>query len=493
MNKTARLIRRPKPQINNDEPTQPTTPPPDVAPARRAAFDVLMRVGNEDAYASNLLASEQYNSLSREDHGLLNELVLGVLRWQRSLDLLIERYAQRPVNQLDPEVVLALRLALYQVRFLSRIPAHAALNESVNLVKLHAKDYAASFVNGVLRSATRDAETPMSEIYARVPNELARAGFALSHPSWLLKRWQARLGEPVTYKLAQTNNTPPRIAFRFNETQAPVEQTSKWLAQQGIETRTSIIAPQAQVITSGSLSGQADPLKNGALYVQDEASQLVAHLTVHSIRNPKAEIASPRILDLCAAPGSKALMMAALAPDADIFANDLYAHRLRTLDELRERLGIVNILSQQNDATGELPAKWQARFDAVLLDAPCSGLGTLQRHPEIKWRITESKLKELSELQSTLLANALRCVKPEGTLVYSVCSTELEEGEEVIAKLLAENPNWRDITAERLTALGLNAQNFLTEGHGARTWPHQHDCEGFYFCVLQQQQNTDNA
>ena len=297
----------------------------------------------------------------------------------------------------------------------------------------------------------------------------------------------------MTYKLAQTNNTPPRIAFRFNETQAPIEQTSKWLAQQGIETRPSIIAPQAQVITGGSLSGQAEPLKTGALYVQDEASQLVAHLAVHSIRNPKTEISSPRILDLCAAPGSKALMMATLAPDADVFANDLYAHRLRTLDELRERLGIVNILSQQHDATGELPAKWQARFDAVLLDAPCSGLGTLQRHPEIKWRVTENKLKELSELQSTLLANAARCVKPEGTLVYSVCSTEVVEGEEVIAELLAQNPNWRDITAERLTALGLNAQNFLTEGHGARTWPHQHDCEGFYFCVLQQQQNTDNA
>ena len=487
MNRTARLIRRPK---SNDERPKPETPLPTVASARRAAFDVLLRVTSEDAYASNLLASDQYDSLSREDHGLLNELVLGVLRWQRTLDLLIERYAQRPVNQLDHAVILALRLGLYQLRFLTRVPAHAALNESVNLVKLHDKLYAAPFVNGVLRAATRDAETPLTEIFASVPNELARTGFTLSHPSWLLKRWQARLGEAATAQLAQVNNTPPRIAFRFNEQQAPAEQTREWLAAQNIETRPSEIAPDAQVIESGSLSGQAEPLQQGWLYLQDEASQLIAHLAVASIRNLKSQISNPRILDLCAAPGSKALMMATLAPDADVFANDLYAHRLRTLDELRERLGIVNILSQQHDATGELPSKWQARFDVVLLDAPCSGLGTLQRHPEIKWRVTEAKLKELSELQSTLLVNAARCVKPDGTLVYAVCSTEPEEGEEVIAKFLAETSGFRDITAERLTALNLNAETFMTGAHGARTWPHLHGCEGFFFCVLQP--TTDN-
>ncbi len=479
MNKTARLIRRPK----IDESPKSETPLPQVAPARRAAFDVLMRVANEDAYASNLLASDQYDSLSREDHGLLNELVLGVLRWQRALDLLIEHYAKRPVNQLDREIILSLRLGLYQLRFLSRIPPHAALNESVNLVKLHKKEYAAAFVNGVLRSATRDATTTLETIVAAIPNELARAGFATSHPSWLLKRWQTRLGEEAATQLTRVNNTPPRIAFRFNETQAPAAQTREWLAQQNIETRASAITPEAVVIESGSLSGQAEPIQNGWLYLQDEASQLVAHLTVSELRNQQPT--APRILDLCAAPGSKSLLMAALAPDADIFANELYAHRLRTLDELRERLGIVNILSQQHDATGELPAKWMARFDAVLLDAPCSGLGTLQRHPEIKWRLTEGKLKELSELQSALLANAANCVKPGGTLVYAVCSTEPEEGEEVIANLFAQNPNWRDITAERLTALNLNPETFMTGTHGARTWPHLHGCEGFYFCVLQ--------
>ncbi len=484
MNKTARLIRRPK----IDESPKPETPLPQVAPARRAAFDVLMRVANEDAYASNLLASDQYDSLSREDHGLLNELVLGVLRWQRALDLLIEHYAKRPVNQLDSEIILSLRLGLYQLRFLSRVPAHAALNESVNLVKLHKKEYAASFVNGVLRSATRDTATTLDAIVAAIPNELARAGFATSHPSWLLKRWQTRLGDVPATRLTRANNTPPRIAFRFNETQAPAEQSREWLAQQNIETRPSNLAPQAHVVVSGSISGQAEPIQNGWLYLQDEASQLVAHLVVAELRTPQPT--APRILDLCAAPGSKSLLMAALAPDADIFANELYAHRLRTLDELRERLGVINILQQQHDATDELPAKWVARFDAVLLDAPCSGLGTLQRHPEIKWRIIEGKLKELSELQSTLLANAARCVKPGGILVYAACSTEPEEGEDVIAKFLAETSGFRDITAERLTALNLNAETFMTDTHGARTWPHVHGCEGFYFCVLQP--TTDN-
>jgi 16S rRNA (cytosine967-C5)-methyltransferase len=488
MNNKPRLIRRPKTNPKVTEAPKAQTPLPDVAPARRAAFEVLLRVTNEDAYASNLLTSEQYDSLSREDHGLLNELVLGVLRWQRTLDLLIERYAQRPVNQLDREVMLALRLALYQLRFLSRIPPHAALNESVNLVKLHEKEYAAAFVNGVLRAATRDKETTLDAIVAAVPNETARAGFATSHPSWLLKRWQTRLGEEAATALAQTNNTPPRAAFRCNETQAPETQTREWLAQNNIAFRPSTIAPQAYVIESGSLSGQADPVQQGWLYLQDEASQLVAHLVAHGL--PDATEAAPRVLDLCAAPGSKSLLIAALAPEADVFANDLHAHRLRTLDELRERLGIVNILTQQQDATGELPSKWQARFDAVLLDAPCSGLGTLQRHPEIKWRVTETKLNELATLQSQLITNAARCVRPGGVLVYAVCSTEPEEAENIIAAFRAEHHEYRDITRERLTELGLDATEFLTDTFGARAWPQRHGCEGFFFCALWNRQQA---
>lgn len=457
-----------------------------ISPARRAASDILWRVATEDAFASNLLASENYAGLSREDHGLLNELVLGVLRWQRTLDFLIERYAQRPTNKLDTATQIALRLGLYQLRWLTRIPAHAALNESVNLIKASEQPASAPLVNAVLRNATRDTETTLETMLEAVPNEVARLGIETSHPSWLLKRWQARFGEHKTKDLAASNNATPRTALRFNALQADPAQTRAWLEQNGVSLTASTVAPEAFVLTAGKLSAQAEPLRQGALYLQDEASQLIAHLVA-----AKSSAATPDLqcLDLCAAPGSKATLMATLLPaDAQLVACDLHAHRLRTMDELRERLGIFNLQLKQLDATQELPASFVENFDHVLLDAPCSGLGTLQRHPEIKWRLTEAKIKELAELQKRLIANAARCVKPGGLLTYAVCSTEPDEGEEIVAWLreqqAAAGYEFRDMTRERLIELGLDPTQFLTSSFGGRTYPHRHGCEGFFFCVL---------
>ncbi len=469
-------------------PTQshPDSRPIEISPARRAAFDILWRVATEDAYATNLLASENYAALSREDHGLLNELVLGVLRWQRTLDFLIERYAQRPTNKLDTATQIALRLGLYQLRWLTRVPAHAALNESVNLIKLREQRAAAPLVNAALRNATRDGTTTLDEMLATVPNELARLGIETSHPSWLLKRWLERWGEADAKELATANNTTPRTSLRFNTLQADPAQTRDWLTQNGIGFEPSTVAPEAFVITEGKLSGQAEPIQNGALYLQDEASQLIAYLVANNLQS---QISNPQCLDLCAAPGSKATLLASLLPaDARIVACDLHAHRLRTLDEMRERMGVFNLELKQLDATQELPASFVESFDYVLLDAPCSGLGTLQRNPEIKWRLNEAKLKELAALQRQLIANAARCVKPGGLLTYAVCSTEPEEGEEVVAWLREQQKEagheFRDMTRERLVELGLDPANFLTGSFGGRTYPHRHGCEGFFFCVL---------
>ena len=480
MNKRPRLIKS----------QPPLSRPIEISPARRAAFDILWRVTTEDAYATNLLASENYAALSREDHGLLNELVLGVLRWQRTLDFLIERYAQRPTNKLDTATQIALRLGLYQLRWLTRVPAHAALNESVNLIKTTEQPAAAPLVNAALRNATRDSATRLEEMLALVPNDLARLGIAASHPSWLFKRWLARLGETDAKELATVNNSTPRTSFRFNALQSDPAQSREWLEQNGIGFEPSTVAPQAFVITAGKLSSQAALVQTGALYFQDEASQLIAHLAAANPRSASSEIGrNPQYLDLCAAPGSKATLLASLLPeDARIVACDLHAHRLRTMDELRERLGVFNLELKQLDATQELPANFVENFDSVLLDAPCSGLGTLQRHPEIKWRLTEAKIKELAGLQKQLIANAARCVKSGGLLTYAVCSTEPEEGEEVVAWLREQQKSagceFRDMTRERLTELGLDPTNYLTGDFGGRTSPHRHGCEGFFFCVL---------
>lgn len=449
-----------------------------VSIARQAAFEILHRVATEDAFASNLLASGRYENLSREDHGLLQELTLGVLRRQSQLDYLIERYSRRSPAKIDTEVMIALRLGLYQLRFLSRIPSHAAINESVNLVKLKRKQSAAPLVNAVLRSAQREGPFDLRQSI-RDPLELLR--IETSHPAWLLDRWIKRYGYDEARELALADNTAPRQAFRFNDRRRPESMTRGWLADHGILTRDSAIAPGAVIVAKGSLSADSEPVRKGWLYLQDEASQLVAHLCAN---RPMSETYGLRMIDLCAAPGSKTTLAATLLPKkSTITACELHPHRLRTMKELSERMGIDRIDFVQLDATQPLPYPPES-FDLALLDAPCSGLGTLQRHPEIKWRTTENRIAELSRLQRKLIAEADRIMRPGGLLVYSVCSTEPEEGEEVVADLRESHPEYRDMTRERLLELGIDAEPLLTPRFGARTFPHRHGTEGFFACAL---------
>jgi 16S rRNA (cytosine967-C5)-methyltransferase len=405
-------------------------------------------------------------------------LVLGTLRWQSHLDFLVEHYARRKLNKLDPEVVIALRLGLYQLRFLSRVPPHAAINESVNLVKERKKQSAAPLVNAVLRSAQRDGQSSFSQT---IKDPLVRLSVETAHPAWLLRRWRDRFGEADAREMALASNNAPRTAFRFNTRRQSEEKTRDWLAEHKIEIAASALTPQAFVITSGSLQAQSEAIRSSWLYVQDEASQLIAHLAGGDL---KSQIPNLKALDLCAAPGSKTRLLASLlSPDSTVVAGDLYLHRLRTMKELNARLGLYQINLVQLDATQELPFDLES-FDVVLLDAPCSGLGTLQRHPEIKWRTTEAKIAELAELQKRLLDNAARQLRAGGLLVYAVCSTEPEEGEQIIEWFRAKNSGFRDMTRERLAELGVDPLPLLTASHGARTFTHRQGAESFFFCVL---------
>jgi 16S rRNA (cytosine967-C5)-methyltransferase len=453
-----------------------------VAPARIAAVEVLARVASEDAFASHLLASKRYDHLSSADHALAQELTLGVLRWQAQLDFFIEHFTKRKLARLDLEVIIALRLGLYQLQFLARIPPHAAINEAVNLVKLHKKFSAAPMVNAVLRAAQRAGKDDLAQLISAIPDPLAKLSVETSHPSWLLPRWRNRFGADEARELAIANNHAPPTAFRFNARVQAEAVTRAWLLEHHFNIRPSLLAPHAAVLESGSLSANAEPIQQGWIYLQDEASQLVAHLLAN---NPQSAIRNPHLLDLCAAPGSKMTLLAALLPaEALLLACDRHWHRLQTLRVLAARSHVAHLHLLQLDATQPLPFAADAKFDLVLLDAPCSGLGTLQRHPEIKWRMTEAKMRELATLQTRLLANAAAQVQPGGLLAYSVCSTEPEEGEEVIAAFRAQHPAFRDVTRERLMELGLDAEALLTATFGARTFPQRQGCEGFFVCVL---------
>ena len=458
-----------------------------VSPARITTFEILLRVANEDAYASNLLAAPRYENLSSADHGLAHELTLGVLRWQSRLDFFIEHFTKRKIIKLDTEVVSALRLGLYQLLFLDRVPAHAAINESVNLVKLHKKKSAAPIVNAVLRSVQRTGKDELENIIVAIKDPLEKLSVLTSHPIWLLQKWAGRFGEDEAKALAEANNYVPRTAFRFNRKVQDEEQTREWLTANNIQFRASEVCPDAFVIEDGNLSAKLEAIKSHWIYLQDEASQLVAHLTTNSALSTRHSA-----LDLCAAPGSKTSLMASLLPDdATIVACDLHLHRLQTMRELAARANITNINLLRLDATKPLPFAAEHIFNLVLLDAPCSGLGTLQRHPEIKWKINQAKVNELVALQKTLLANAAAQVGAGGLLAYSVCSTEPEEGEEVIAEFCAMHSEFRDVTQERLTTLGLEAPKFLTQDFGVRTFTHKHGCESFFVCLLEKSENAE--
>lgn len=444
---------------------------PSVSPARRAAFDILRRVLSEEAYAAPLIAALPQTNLSSEDRRLAQELALGALRWQRALDYFIERYSGRPVKKLDAAVLIALRLGLYQLRFLSRVPPSAAVNESVNLVKRARAASAAAMVNAVLRRAARHLDEQPG---ASLSEPLERFAVEVSHPRWLIEKWVAAFGEDETRRLALANNQPPPLAFRVNTVRAAADEVIARLERAGLRLRPSVVARGALVVEDGPAATLAQAAERGEIYIQDEASQVVSLLL--------APQSGERILDLCAAPGSKSSHLAALAgTDGWVMACDIHPHRLATLAATCRRLGIESVAPVALDATRELPLRDGATaFDRVLLDAPCSGTGTLQHNPEIKWRLAASDITRLADVQLSLLRRAATALRRGGRLVYSTCSLEREENEAVIHRFLESGFQGQF----RLLAPTAPAELITGEGF-MRTFPHRDGADGFFAAVLE--------
>lgn len=440
-----------------------------VSPARRAAFKILTQVEKQDSYASVLIAALADSDLSREDRGLAQEIVMGTLRWQRSLDYFIERYSERSIARLDLPVLIALRAGLYQLRYLTRVPPSAAVNESVKLVKRARAASAAPLVNAVLRKAAQHLDEPPG---LGVSDPQERASIELSHPTWMLKRWEAQLNAGEVQLLALANNTPPGTAFRVNTLLTSVEEVLSELKSKGVETKESRVATGAFVVETGQAAPVIQAAQRGLIYIQDEASQLVSLL----LKPGRGE----RVLDLCAAPGSKSSHIAVLAEDeASILAADRYAHRLNTLRETCLRLGIRSVDALALDATQELPLVGTAAvFDRVLVDAPCSGTGTLRGNPEIKWRLTADQLPQLADLQLKLLQTGASAVAHGGRLVYSTCSIEPEENEVVVSRFLERTTRFEVIPPDAPNQL-------LTRDGFVRTFPHRDGTDGFFAAVFE--------
>jgi 16S rRNA (cytosine967-C5)-methyltransferase len=431
-----------------------------ISPARRAAFEALRRVEDEGAYSSVLLAQPD-EALSARDRALCHELTLGVLRWQLWLDKLAEHYSGRAADAMDAEVRRALRLGLYQVRFLERVPESAAVNEAVNLVYAGRKRGAAGFVNAVLRRAVREKDFDPAE---GIENPAERLAVRTSHPVWLIENWVRQFGFELTAAFAEANNSAPPLVFRLGRVGRDCLAA---LRESGALLTPAPLAPDSWLIDK--MTPQARELAaEGWIYWQDEASQLVAH----ALEAQPGE----RILDLCAAPGSKTTHIAALQPAAEIVACDVHEHRLRLVREAAARQGLTNIETRRLDATPPLPFPPES-FGRVLVDAPCSGTGTLRRNPEIRWRITDADIRQLARQQATLLQRAAQMVKPGGRLVYATCSVERAENEEVLREFYATHPQFQPVAPNVPTRLH-------TAPGQARVWPQRDGADGFFLAVF---------
>jgi 16S rRNA (cytosine967-C5)-methyltransferase len=439
-----------------------------VSPARAAAFDILLRVSQQDAYASELLHSQRLENLSTADCALATELVMGVLRWRSRLDEIIAASSSRPLNRLDAEVLNALRLASYQMLFLTRIPAHAAINESVELVKRAQKRSAAPFANAVLRKISGVKLAPSPETI--VGDSLQFLAREFAHPEWLVKRWVAEFGVEHAWAICKHDQRIPSTAVRLDG--AEIEQE---LIKDGIELVLGSMLASSRTVVAGDVT-QTLAFRDGRVFIQDEASQLVAALVG----------TGSRLLDCCAAPGGKTAALAARNPTAQIIAAELHPHRA---DLLRKRVRAPNVDVITADA---LALPLPGGFDRVLADVPCSGTGTLARNPEIKWRLTSEDLADLHSRQVGILRAALQQLVPEGRAVYSTCSLECEENHGVVEEVLRDNPSYqvRDCSEEleRLREAGelvWDNLDSLLNGKFLRTLPGVHPCDGFFAAMIE--------
>lgn len=417
-----------------------------ISPARTAAFDILLRIEKENAYSSVLLPIYE-DKLSVADRALCHEMVLGSLRRQLLLDREIDVFARQ--KKLDIEVRIALRLGLYQIRFLTKVPQYSAINESVNLVQRAKKTSAKSLVNAILRKAIRE------NVELTFADEIERISVEQSHPRWLIEKWTAAIGPEETAKFAEANNTAPPKAFRI-------------IGELSLEIQALLKSSQPSEFVDGCYISSGGLRSSDSIYIQDEASQM----TALAVSVPTGG----RSIDVCAAPGGKAGLIAKRNADANlIVAGDIHSHRVNFLHENCRRQG-VKVAVVQYDALKSLPFG-DKTFDSVLVDAPCSGTGTIRHNPEIRYFIGPNDFAELQSKQLRILQNASKLLKKGGLLIYSTCSIEREENEVVCGHFMKENADFRMIEPNA-------PKRFITDEGFARTWPQRDDMDGFFIATF---------
>lgn len=436
---------------------------------RGIAVKILNRVDRTDAYLDKLIDIElKYGDLSGPDKALLNEIVHGVVRWERRLDWILRGFYKGEFSKCIPNLKNAMRVALYQILFLDNIPDYAAVNEAVEFVKKIQGEKSANLVNAVLRNIIRTIEEAEIRYPDPEQDEINYLGTYYSHPNWLVKRWLKRYGREFTEKLMEENNQRPKLTLRFNRLLTNRESFIKKLEEAELKFRPSKYLEHFFVLLHLTNITDWNYFQQGYFSIQDESAGLPCILL-----DPKP---GENVLDLCAAPGGKSTYLAELMNnEGKIIAVDKYQSRIKLMKKNVERLKITNIEFLEADSeTLQIPP-----VDKVLLDAPCSGLGVLRKKPEIKWKKDLEDIKRLTATQTKLINNAATLVKVGGVLVYSTCTIEPEENFDIISKFLETHPNFE------LVKNHPNIHPDLIDENGCIvTYPNVHDMDGSFSAKL---------
>lgn len=444
-----------------------------LSPARNAALQVLLSVEKEGAYANlELQKLARTGKLSPQDTSLLTELVYGTLRRQGTLDWVIDQYSKVPVSRMNYIIRNIVRMGVYQLLYLDKVPPRAVCNEAVELAKSRGIRGLAGFVNGLLRTISRKK----GEIAYPDPVEEPALFLSLkhSHPLWLVERWLERFGWEETTALCKANNEPPPVVLRCNTLKTTPEQLLKQLTKEGLVVHPSALVQEGVIVEKAAHLPELKSFQAGLFTVQDESS-MIASLVL----NPTP---GSLVVDACSGPGGKTTHLAQLMKnEGRILAFDVHQHRLDLIEAACKRLGVTIVETVLLDAR-KLPEKIGERADYLLVDVPCSGLGVIRRRPELRWRVEPGDLPLHAQQQLEILGQAASCLKPGGKLVYSTCSTEPEENTGVVNSFLMEYTEFVPEDLSELLPFPLvDGRDQLNAKKGyLQLLPHRHGTDGFF-------------
>jgi len=443
-----------------------------TATPRRIALEILNKADKKGAHAKELLRSsfESRLRLSYQEKAFITELVYGILRWRDSIDWVIKQFSTFPHRRISRQIRNILRIGIYQILYLDNIPVQVSVDATVELVKALTNKKMASMVNGLLRNVERNRDRIA---YPTLREDPVRAiALRYSHPVWLVEKWLQQYGVEETISLCKTNNTPPPFTIRTNTLKVTRQRLLENLQKEEVSCDAAQYSPEGIILYCPSDITRFSSFKKGWFFVQDEGAQLIAHLV-----DPKPE---EQVLDLCTAPGGKSTHMAQLMNNQGrIVAIDISLEKIELMKENQSRLGTSIIEVVVADSACRLPFKQGQRFDKVLLDVPCSGLGVLRRHPEGKWIKSVETISTMKRIQWEIILQASRFVKPGGVMVYSTCTLTAEENGHIVKAFLSIAGDTFQIDTPRVS-LTPQLQAFIDSSGYFQTFPHRDSMDGFF-------------